>query len=226
MADTPDGNAAPLTCSGVIPPLINEEKIREIVRKWLDSKINPFIRDSEIRIGKAVLIYYPFWKFSREDGGEDVIVYRPACGTLLPGMQNMARENTKTMPVPEDANILPVTAYSSVYLPDLHGIARGEELIAIPFWLVSYKVKNSIYMITADGETGVIYPSWHPVKEPVNWKKTALIAFIPMALISILAVYVSPWFFLFVIALLIFFFYQSQMIGVIDLKCKEGKDGA
>ena len=67
-----------------------------------------------------------------------------------------------------------------MYYPELHGIARAEELIGIPLWLISYKVKKSIYMIEVDAASGKIYDEWHPIKEPVNWRKTALIACIPL----------------------------------------------
>jgi len=226
MAETPEGRPAPLQCSGVVDPLIDEARAREIVREWLESDTKPFIPDDKIRFGKAVMLYYPFWKYSREDGGTDVTIYRPACGTLLSGLQNLQRFDIKSSPVPDDANILPATIYSSVYYPELHGIARAEELIGIPLWLISYKVKNSIYMVEVDAESGMVYEEWHPIKEPVNWRKTAMIASIPVMILSLIAVYFSPWLFLLVAALLIFFLYQSEMLGVINLKRKEGKDGA
>ncbi len=45
-------------------------------------------------------------------------------------------------------------------------------------------------------------------------------------ILSLTAVYFSPWLFLLVAGLLIFFLYQSEMLGMISLKRKEGKDGA
>ncbi len=157
MAETPEGIPAPLQCSGVADPLIDEARAREIVREWLESDTKPFIPDDKIRFGKAVMLYYPFWKYTREDDGTDVTIYRPAFGTLLSGLQNLQRFDIKSSPVPDDANILPATIYSSVYYPELHGIARAEELIGIPLWLISYKVKNSIYMVEVDAESGMIY---------------------------------------------------------------------
>ena len=142
----------------------------------LESDTNPFIPKDKIRFGKAVMLYYPFWKYIREDGCLDVTVYRPAGGTLLSGLQNMHREDNEIAPVPEEANILPATIKSCVYYPELHGIARAEELIGIPLWLISYKVKNSIYMVKVDAASGKIYEEWHPIKEPVNWRKNAIIA--------------------------------------------------
>ncbi|RBQ24658.1 MAG: hypothetical protein ALMCE001_11880 [Methanocorpusculum sp. MCE] len=221
MAEIPEGIPVPLQCSGVIAPQIDEARARELAREWLESDTKPFIPEDKIRFGKAVMLYYPFWKYTREDGCLDVTVYRPACGTLLSGLQNMHRDDNEIVPIPKDANILPATVQSSVYYPELHGIARAEELIGIPLWLISYKVKKSIYMIEVDAASGKIYDEWHPIKEPVNWRKTALIACIPLMILSLIAVYFSPWLFLLVAGLLIFFMYQSEMLGVINLKRKE-----
>lgn len=226
MAEPPEGIPSPLQCSGVITPQINEEQARKIAAKWLGSDTKPFISSEKIRFGKAVMLYYPFWKYVREDGGTDVAVYRPACGMLLSGMQDMQRSYTMITPIPEDADIVPATVYSHVYYPDLYGIARGEELIGIPIWLISYKVKKSIYMVEVDGETGDVYEEWHPLKAPVDWKKTAGIVLIPMLVLSGVAVFVSPWLFFLVAAVVIFFLYKSEMLGVIDLKREEGKDGS
>ncbi|ABN06202.1 hypothetical protein Mlab_0024 [Methanocorpusculum labreanum Z] len=226
MAEIPEGIPAPLQCSGVIAPQIDEARARELAREWLESDTNPFIPEDKIRFGKAVMLYYPFWRYVREDGCTDVTVYRPACGTLLSGLQNMHRDDNEIVPIPDEANILPATIQSFVYYPELHGIARSEDLIGIPLWLISYKVKKSIYMVEVDAASGKIYEEWHPIKEPVNWRKTALIASIPLMILSLIAVYFSPWLFLLVAAVLIFFLYQSEMLGMINLKRREGKDGA
>lgn len=124
MAETSEGIPAPLQCSGVIAPRIDEARAREIVREWVESDTKPFIPDDKIGFGKAVMLYYPFWKYSREDGGTDVTIYRPAFGTLLSGLQ---RDGSETIPVPDDANILPATIYSSVYYPALADQLQSEK---------------------------------------------------------------------------------------------------
>jgi hypothetical protein len=225
MADTQTTSPA---CSSAIAVSINEEQARTIVQSWLDASHDGSNEKNrrKVRFGKAVLVYYPFWKYRYEDGGEDKVIFKPACGTLLTGQQNMQRADTAGYPVTEDLGILPVTVNSSVYLPELHGIHRSEELIAIPLWLISYKEGKSIYMVEVDGENGTVYEEWHPVRETVNWKKTAAIIFIPMAILSFLAAFFSPWIFILAALLLIFFLYQSNMLSMINLKRKEGKDGA
>lgn len=226
MADTK--NPA-LVCSSMIPVKIPEDRAIELVKDWLEIPrieiSDPRVKN-KLRFGKAVLVYYPFWKFYYEDGGVDKILFRPACGTLFTGLQDMQRENTPGETLTNDISVLPATVDSSVYLPELHGIHRSEELIAVPLWLISYKVKKSIYMVEVDGENGKVYEEWHPVKETVNWKKTALIIFIPMMVLSFLAVFFSPWIYILVVLLLFLFLYQSNMISMINLKRKEGKDGS
>ncbi|HJJ48114.1 MAG TPA: hypothetical protein O0X39_03860 [Methanocorpusculum sp.] len=225
MADT---QTTPLICSSALAVNVEEDKAREIVQSWLDESHNGSNEKNrrKVRFGKAVLVYYPFWKYRYEDGGEDKVIFKPACGTLLTGQQNMQREDTAGYAVPEDLSILPATVNSSVYLPELHGIHRSEELIAIPLWLISYKEGKSVYMVEVDAENGTIYEEWHPVRETVNWKKTATIIFIPMLVISMLAAFFSPWLYILAALLLIFFIYQSNMLSMINLKRKEGKDGA
>ncbi|HJJ27928.1 MAG TPA: hypothetical protein O0X70_00875 [Methanocorpusculum sp.] len=225
MADTQDTS---LVCSSAITVSVDEEEARSLVQSWLDAAQDGSNEKNKhkVQFGKAVLVYYPFWKYRYEDGGENKVIFKPACGTLLTGQQNMQRKDTQGYDVTEDMRILPVTVNSSVYLPELHGIHRFEELIAIPLWLISYKEKKSIYMVEVDGETGKIYEEWHPVRETVNWKKTATIIFVPTAVISFLAAFFSPWLFILAVMLLIFFIYQSNMLSMINLKRREGKDGA
>ncbi|MDO5845850.1 MAG: hypothetical protein Q4Q04_02890 [Methanocorpusculum sp.] len=226
MADTPHDPPADFTCTGVAAPRISEEQARETAREWLDSQGYPSVQKHGYRFGRAVMVYYPFWCYYREDGLENKIIYRPACGTLMTGLQSLRRTTDEFIPVPEDASILPATINAGVYQHDLHGIPRGEKLIAIPFWLISYKIQNSIYMLKIDAETGAVMPEWHPIKEPVNWKKTALIAFIPVCLISLIAIYIHPALFIFAAGIIIFLLYQSEMIGVLNLKRREGKNGS
>ncbi len=226
MADIPKEPFVPLTCRGIIAPRVSEEQAIELSRLWIDAQDYPVVQKNGCRFGKAVMVYYPFWCFYREDGKQNKTIYRPACGTLLTGMQNLIRTTPEIIPTPANVSILPVTVSASVYQPELHGISRGEDLIAIPFWLVSYKIKNIIYMLKIDGETGEVFPEWHPIREPVNWRKTALISFIPLCFISIIAIYIHPALFILAAGLVIFFLYQSEMLSVINTKRREGKNGS
>lgn len=224
MEDASETREHDLTCRTYIPPQISEETARETVKKWLGSNTIPFIPEDKIRFGKAVMIYMPFWRYVREDGGEIKTIYRPAVGTFLTGLQDVKRQNATLEKLPEDIEVIPATIESSVYLSELHGIGRSEELIAVPLWLISYKIKNSIHMVEVDGASGELYPEWHPIKEPVNWKKTALIAFVPMFLLSLAAVYLNPWIFILVGILLAVFLYQSEMLGIINLKQQQEEE--
>lgn len=225
MADAQNEPLSNFICTGIIESEIDEMQARDIVLEWIYTNVASMKSKERVKLGKAVLIYYPFWKYIREDGGVDKIIYRPACGTLLNGMQDMKRVIKKTSPVPENISIIHATVNSNVYLPTLYGIERGEELIAIPFWLVSYKFKNSIYMTKVDACSGAVYPEWHPIKEHVNWVKTALLVLVPMMIISFIAVLVNPWLFLINALYLLILIYQSKVAGIINLKSMEGKDG-
>jgi hypothetical protein len=213
-------------CSRVILPQIDGETARGIVHKWLSSDQIPFVPNEKIRFGKAIMVYYPFWCYQREDGDEEKTICRPACGTLLTGLQNMKYHyDAEIIETPKDAIVLPVTVDSSVYLPELHGIARGEELIGVPLWLISYKMKRNIYMIEVEAYSSLILPEWSPIREPINWKKTALTAFIPMFLLSFIAIYFNPWIFVIVISMLLIFLYQSEMLGIVAMKEREETRG-
>jgi hypothetical protein len=210
----------------VISPQIDEGAARDIVRKWICSDKTPFIPNENARFGKAVMMYYPFWCYRREDGGKNKTICRPACGTLLTGLQNMKyNHDAKTIETPKNAIVLPVTVNLSVYLSELHGIARGEELIGVPLWLISYKIKRNIYMIGVEAYSGSILPEWHPIEEPVNWKKTAITAFIPIFLLSFTAIYFNPWIFVIVASMAFIFLYQSEMLGIISMKENEKSHG-
>lgn len=216
-ADKPDIQAAVL-------PQIDEERAKELTREWIESNNLPPKKQS-YRIGKAVMVYYPFWEFIREDGSKIKTLYRPACGTLMTDLQKMNRTKSLTEDIPENLTTLPISINASYYYPEIHGIPRGERLVAVPFWLISYKINKSIYMLKIDAETGLVLPEWHPFKEHVNWRKIALVAFIPLVLISMTAILLHPALFILDAAVVIFLVYQSRMFSLINEK-KEGGNGS
>ena len=216
-ADKPDIQAAVL-------PQIDEERAKELTREWIESNNLPPKKQS-YRIGKAVMVYYPFWEFIREDGSKIKTSYRPACGTLMTDLQKMNRTKSLTEDIPENLTTLPISINASYYYPEIHGIPRGERLVAVPFWLISYKINKSIYMLKIDAETGLVLPEWHPFKEQVNWRKIALVAFIPLVLISMTAILLHPALFILDVAVVIFLVYQSRMFSLINEK-KEGGNGS
>lgn len=216
-ADKPDIQAAVL-------PQIDEERAKELTREWIESNNLPPKKQS-YRIGKAVMVYYPFWEFIREDGSKIKTLYRPACGTLMTDLQKMNRTKSLTEDIPENLTTLPISINASYYYPEIHGIPRGERLVAVPFWLISYKINKSIYMLKIDAETGLVLPEWHPFKEHVNWRKIALVAFIPLVLISMTAILLHPALFILDVAVVIFLVYQSRMFSLINEK-KEGGNGS
>jgi len=216
-ADKPDIQAAVL-------PQIDEERAKELTREWIESNNLPPKKQS-YRIGKAVMVYYPFWEFIREDGSKIKTLYRPACGTLMTDLQKMNRTVSLTEDIPENLTTLPISINASYYYPEIHGIPRGERLVAVPFWLISYKINKSIYMLKIDAETGLVLPEWHPFKEQVNWRKIALVAFIPLVLISMTAILLHPALFILDVAVVVFLVYQSRMFSLISEK-KEGGNGS
>lgn len=224
MADTPPKPAEKPNIQAAVLPQIDEERAKELAREWIESNNLPPKKQS-YRIGKAVMVYYPFWEFIREDGSKIKTSYRPACGTLMTDLQKMNRTKSLTEDIPENLTTLPISINASYYYPEIHGIPRGERLVAVPFWLISYKINKSTYMLKIDAETGLVLPEWHPFKEQVNWKKIALVAFIPLVLISMIAILLHPALFILDAAVVIFLVYQSRMFSLISEK-KEGRNGS
>ena len=224
MADTPPKPAEKPNIQAAVLPQIDEERAKELTREWIESNNLPPKKQS-YRIGKAVMVYYPFWEFIREDGSKIKTLYRPACGTLMTDLQKMNRTKSLTEDIPENLTTLPISINASYYYPEIHGIPRGERLVAVPFWLISYKINKSIYMLKIDAETGLVLPEWHPFKEQVNWRKIALVAFIPLVLISMTAILLHPALFILDVAVVVFLVYQSRMFSLISEK-KEGGNGS
>ena len=224
MADTPPKASDKPEIQAAVLPQIDEERAKELAREWIESNNLPPKKQS-YRIGKAVMVYYPFWEFVREDGSQIKTLYRPACGTLMTDLQKMNRTESLTEDIPENLTTLPISINASYYYPEIHGIPRGEKLVAVPFWLISYKINKSIYMLKIDAETGIVLPEWHPFKERVNWRKIALVTFIPLVLISMIAILMHPALFILDAAVVIFLVYQSRMFSLINEK-KEGKNGS
>jgi hypothetical protein len=224
MAYTPPKPAEKPNIQAAVLPQIDEERAKELTREWIESNNLPPKKQS-YRIGKAVMVYYPFWEFIREDGSKIKTLYRPACGTLMTDLQKMNRTKSLTEDIPENLTTLPISINASYYYPEIHGIPRGERLVAVPFWLISYKINKSIYMLKIDAETGLVLPEWHPFKEQVNWRKIALVAFIPLVLISMTAILLHPALFILDVAVVVFLVYQSRMFSLISEK-KEGGNGS
>ena len=224
MADTPPKAAEKSNIQAAVLPQIDEEQAKELAREWIESNNLPLKKQS-YRIGKAVMVYYPFWEFVREDGSKIKTSYRPACGTLMTDLQKINRAVSLTEEIPKNLTTLPISINASYYYPEIHGIPRGERLVAIPFWLISYKINKSIYMLKIDAETGIALPEWHPFRDRVNWRKIALVAFIPLVLISMTAILLHPALFILDAAVVVFLVYQSRMFSLINEK-KEGKNGS
>lgn len=225
MSETPLQNPEKPTVQAVFLPQIDEEGAKALACSWIESQ-NLSSRKQPYRIGRAVMVYYPFWEFVREDGNETKTIYRPACGTLMTDLQKLTRSSPPSEDFAGDITTLPATVDAAYYYPETHGISRGERLTAVPFWLISYKIDKSVYMLKIDAETGAVMPEWYPYKESVNWKKIALIAFIPLVLISLTAVLLHPVLFILDLVFVIFLVYQSRMFSLIRVKSEEGKNGS
>ena len=225
MSETPLQTPEKPTVQAAFLPKIDEEGAKALACSWIESQNIPS-RKQQYRIGRAVMVYYPFWEFIREDGNETKITYRPACGTLMTDLQKLIRTTTPSENLPLDLTTLPATVDAAYYYPDTYGISRGERLTAVPFWLISYKIDKSVYMLKIDAETGEVLPEWHPYKESINWKKIAAAAFVPLVLISLTAVLLHPVLFILDAAVVIFLVYQSRMFSLIRVKTKEGKNGS
>lgn len=217
-----DNNQSSLDVEKIQKPQISEDEARYLTREWLE--INVLKKKDTYRIGKAVLVYYPFWRYIREDGNETKIICKPAFGTLFADIQTLS---PKTVPIDRtDEDIVPATIEAKHYYPELYGLARGEMLVGIPFWLVSYKYKNSVYMLKIDAEIGTVIPEWHPFKDPINWRKIALITFIPIFIITVLAILLHPIFFVFDALYLIALLWHSKMMAILNTKREEGLNGS
>ncbi len=203
-------------------PRVNEKEAKFLTEIWLEKNI--LKKKETARIGKAVLVYYPFWRYMREDGPETKIICKPAFGTILSDIQTLTPKNE---PIDAgDEEILPPTINASYYYPQLYGLPRGEMLVGIPFWLISYKYKSSVCMLKIDAESGKVIPEWHPFKDPVNWKKIALLAFIPTFIICALAVLIHPVFYAVAAVYLLALLWHSKMLAILNTKREEGIDGS
>ncbi|MBE6069621.1 MAG: hypothetical protein E7211_18315, partial [Clostridium lundense] len=101
MADTPPKAAEKSNIQAAVLPQIDEEQAKELAREWIESNNLPLKKQS-YRIGKAVMVYYPFWEFVREDGSKIKTSYRPACGTLMTDLQKINRAVSLTEEIPKN----------------------------------------------------------------------------------------------------------------------------
>lgn len=225
MADILKNASEKPEIQAAVLPQIDEERAKALACEWIESQ-NFFSKKQPYRIGRAVLVYYPFWEFIREDGAQTKTIFHPACGTLMTDLQKLQRNTEASEILPPIITTLPITIDAAYYYPQTHGIPRGERLVAVPFWLISYKIQKSIYMLKIDAETGNVLPEWHPFKESVNWKKIAAAAFIPLILISLAAILLHPLLFILDAAVVIFLVYQSRMFPLMKEKQKEGQNGS
>lgn len=203
-------------------PHVSEEDARRLAGEWIAANI--LMKKDVYRFGRAVMVYYPFWRYVREDGGELTTICKPACGTILHNVQTLVPQED---PVPATTEqTLPVTINADYYYPELYGIPRKENLVGVPFWLISYKYKNSIYMLKLDAQTGTVIPEWHPFKDPINWPKIAMLAGIPVLILSMLGILIHPLFFVVVVVFVLVLLGYSRMLALLNTKREEGLDGA
>lgn len=202
-------------------PIISEDDARLIAKKWI--KTNILVKHDVFRLGKAVMVYYPFWKYVREDGNEIKTIYKPACGLLLHNVQELTGDVEF---VPENGEpVFTPSINASYYYPEIYGIPRDEKLVGIPFWLISYKYKNSIYMLKLGAGNGIVIPEWHPFKDPINWPRIAMFASIPVFIMSFLVVFVHPIFYLFIALFILILLGYSRMLSILNTKRAEGING-
>lgn len=223
-----DALQANLQISSLLKPKITQvEDAIEIAKTYL-SEISPdagWKKTEPFRIGKAVLIYYPFWQFTREDGSKIRKIHRPAFGTLMTDIQELEGLTEEEIPETPDMKILSPTLNAEYYYPTVYGIPRGEKIVGIPFWLVSYKMEKSIYMLKINATNGEIVPEWHPVKETVNWLKIILLSFIPVMILSTFAILLHPAIFILVGVYIIYLIYSSNMLSLLNKKRRAEEEG-
>jgi len=171
------------------------------------------------RLGRAVMVYYPFWRYTCEDGMELITICKPACGTILHNVQTII-PTTDFVPAGNE-EIIPASIDAPYYYPDLYGIRREEKLVGIPFWLVSYKYQNSIYMLKLDAVTGAVIPEWHPFKDPVNWPKIAMLAGIPVFIMSMCSILLHWVFCIIMILYVLVLLGYSRMLAILNTKRAE-----
>ncbi|HJJ36219.1 MAG TPA: hypothetical protein O0X27_03465 [Methanocorpusculum sp.] len=220
-----DSVSCPLKVALIQKPEISEEDARRIAGEWITENI--LHKKDTYRLGRAVMVYYPFWRYVCEDGPELITTCKPACGvfihnvqTLVPTAEFVPANNEKTLPPSID---------SSYYYPELYGIHREEKLVGIPFWLVSYKYQNSIYMLKLDASTGTVIPEWHPFKDPINWPKIAMLAGLPVLGLSMCGVFLHWAFFIIMVIYVIIILGYSRMLAILNTKRAEEEgdfDGA
>ncbi|MBQ1179730.1 MAG: hypothetical protein IIX51_04040 [Methanocorpusculum sp.] len=142
MADTPPKPAEKPNIQAAVLPQIDEERAKELAREWIESNNLPPKKQS-YRIGKAVMVYYPFWEFIREDGSKIKTSYRPACGTLMTDLQKMNRTKSLTEDIPENLTTLPISINASYYYPEIHGILLHPALFILDAAVVIFIVYQS-----------------------------------------------------------------------------------
>ena len=219
---------ADLQISSILTPEITQvEAAIDIAKNYL-SEISPdagWKKTEPFRIGKAVLIYCPFWQFTREDGSKIRKIYRPAFGTILTDVQEMEGLTEEEIQPTSDMNTIAPTLNAEYYYPTVYGIPRGEKIVGIPFWLISYKMEKSIYMLKINATNGEIIPEWHPIKETVNWAKIIMLSFIPVLVLTTLSILVHPAIFILVAAYVIYLIYASNMLSLLNKKRRAEEEG-
>jgi len=213
-----DSVSCPRKVELIQKPGITEDEARRIASEWISANILKGMKD-KYRLGRAVMVYYPFWRYICEDGPELITVCKPAWGTILHNIQTIV-PTTEFVPA-GDEETLPTSIDSSYYYPDLYGIHRDEKLVGIPFWLVSYKYQNSIYMLKLDATTGTVIPEWHPFRDPMNWPKIAMLAGIPIFAMSMCAILLHWVFYILLGVYFLILLGYSRMLAILNTKRAE-----
>lgn len=189
----------------LLPFSIEEAAAKGIFKRWTAGPAYAKDLEASAKITRLAKEYFPVFRFRRMVNGKEQVSVKPARGTLLPGMQNLAVPPGNMVIYDSSvstagAEVLQPDISIDSYIPELTGDAIDQALVYFPLYEIEYTYNGTPYSVVIDGSSGNVSSTDAPKRGSASYVGVMGLAFVLGLMGGLLGVFVNPVFFVLIIA--------------------------